>query len=122
MSHKQKIGGSVIGLVAVLSAFVFLFIGFTQHIWSPTWLVFLSIPLVSLIVDLVTKKNDPVGMVSGVVSFVCVVVYLCLGFSLNLWHPGWLVFFAVPVSGIIAKMFADDGGKDKAEETKSQGQ
>ncbi len=123
MSHKQKIGGLVISLVALLSAFVFLFVGFTEGIWSPTWLVFLSIPFVSIIVDVITKKKDPVGMVSGIVSFACIVGYLCFGFFFDLWHPGWLIFFAIPVSSIIAKMFVSaDGGKDEAEDGKSQEQ
>ncbi len=113
MDKKNTIGGSIIGLVSLLATFVFLFIGFTQGIWSPTWLVFLSIPFVSIIVDIFTKRKDIVAMVSGIVSFLCAAVYLYLGFVLHLWHPGWLIFFAVPISGIIVKMFV---GEAKAEQ------
>lgn len=110
------LGGSIIGLVSLLATFTFLFIGFTQGIWSPTWLVFLAIPFVSIIVDIFTKKKDTVAMVSGIVSFLCAVVYLYLGFGLGLWHPGWLIFFAVPISGIITKMFVGEPATEKKDD------
>lgn len=31
------------------------------------------------------------------IGIIVIVVYLILGFSFNLWHPGWLVFFLVPI-------------------------
>ncbi len=27
----------------------------------------------------------------------CILLYLCLGFIWNLWHPGWIVFLLVPM-------------------------
>ncbi len=61
-----------------------------MHIWHPTWLIFLSIPIVSAIVDVATKR-DVAGAVSGIVSIICVVVYLYLGFFHAL-HPGVAYF------------------------------
>lgn len=37
--------------------------------------------------------------IEGVWFLFAVVGYLLLGFLLNAWHPGWLIFFAVPVLG-----------------------
>lgn len=120
LDNKNKIAGSIVGLVSVLAAFAFLFIGFTQHIWHPTWLVFLVIPVVSMIADIATKKKDPVGLVSSIVSTLCAVGYLYMGFFLGLWHPGWLIFFAVPISSIITKMFVGDSQpSDNGEDTKA---
>jgi hypothetical protein len=116
MDKKNIIAGSITGLVSLIATFVFLFIGFTQGIWSPTWLVFLAIPFVSIITGIATKKNDPVALVSGIVSFLCGAVYLYMGFFLNLWHPGWLIFFAVPISSIITKMFVGDVTTEKDDE------
>jgi hypothetical protein len=116
LDKKNIIAGSIVGLVALLATFVFLFIGFTQHIWNPTWLVFLAIPFVSIITDLITKKKDTVALVSGIISFLCVAIYLYMGFFLNLWHPGWLIFFAVPISGIITKMFVGDVKPERNDE------
>ena len=31
------------------------------------------------------------------IGIIVIVVYLILGFCFNLWHPGWLVFFLVPI-------------------------
>ena len=47
---------------------------------------------------------------TGVVALLCVIIYLLLGFVWHLWHPSWIIFFAIPISGIIVKMFA--GGKE----------
>ncbi|MDE6656322.1 MAG: hypothetical protein K2J85_04940 [Anaeroplasmataceae bacterium] len=28
---------------------------------------------------------------------ITVIIYLLLGFCLDAWHPGWIVFFAIPI-------------------------
>jgi hypothetical protein len=116
LDNKNKIAGSIVALVSVLAAFAFLFIGFTQGIWHPTWLVFLIIPIVSMIADIATKKKDPVGLVSSIVSTLCVLGFLYMGFFLGLWHPGWLIFFAIPIASIITKMFVGDTPPAKKDE------
>ncbi len=30
-----------------------------------------------------------------------VIIYMLLGFLLDAWHPGWLIFFIIPVSAIL---------------------
>ncbi len=30
-----------------------------------------------------------------------VIIFLGLGYGLNAWHPGWLVFLLIPISGIL---------------------
>lgn len=37
------------------------------------------------------------GVVAGVTVLVCCIVFFLLGGIWNLWHPGWIVFFAIPV-------------------------
>ena len=100
-----KVGGAIISLTALLSAFVFLYIGFVLHTWHPTWLIFISIPIVSSIVEIATKRSVK-NAIPAIVSIICVVSYLYLGFFLGLWHPGWLIFFAIPVVQIIVGLFA----------------
>lgn len=34
---------------------------------------------------------------------ICMLIYLFIGFELQLWHPGWVIFLAVPVVPIILK-------------------
>ncbi len=112
MSKNKTFGGLVISLTALLATALFLVIGFTLQVWNPTWLVFLSIPLVSIIVDIVTNRRDIVGKVTGVVSMLCVITFLLVGFLAHTWHPTWVIFFAIPISGTIAKMFRT-GKKDE---------
>lgn len=32
---------------------------------------------------------------------IALIAYLLLGFCANAWHPGWIVFFAIPVMPLI---------------------
>lgn len=104
-TSKNKVGGAIISLTAILSTFAFLYIGFVLNTWHPTWLIFVSIPIVSSIVEIATKRNVK-GAIPAIVSIICVVSYLYMGFFLRLWHPGWLIFFAIPVVQIIVGLFA----------------
>ena len=44
-------------------------------------------------------------LLSFPVPMIVVGIYLVLGFLLNLWHPGWLIFFAIPVYYQFVSMF-----------------
>ena len=32
----------------------------------------------------------------AITPFVCLLAFLCLGFFLDAWHPGWVVFLLIP--------------------------
>ncbi len=32
---------------------------------------------------------------------ITIIIYLLLGFCANAWHPGWIVFFAIPIVPMI---------------------
>lgn len=32
---------------------------------------------------------------------ICVIIYLILGFVCDLWHPGWVVFFLIPIVPVV---------------------
>ena len=42
-------------------------------------------------------ENKFLKIFSSLVPILCVVIYLLLGFILNWWHPGWVVFFLIPI-------------------------
>lgn len=45
------------------------------------------------------------GKIVALMPFLCVAVYMGLGLSpLHLWHPGWMVFLLIPVTGILVGM------------------
>lgn len=49
------------------------------------------------------RYRDIVGVVSGATVFVCCIVYFLLGGLSDLWHPAWIVFFAIPVTPTLAE-------------------
>lgn len=43
------------------------------------------------------KKNSDNFFVAFPFSMLCVIAYLVMGFVWGLWHPGWLIFLAIPL-------------------------
>ncbi len=117
-NRNKTVGGQIVSLTALLAAAVFLIIGFTRGAWHIAWVVFLAIPIVSIIVDIAVNRKDASGKVSGIVSLLCVAAYMLMGFVWGLWHPYWIIFFAIPISGVIVKIFTaktdSDPPKDEA--------
>ena len=37
------------------------------------------------------------GLVAGITVFLSIIAYIVMGCVWGLWHPGWIVFFAIPV-------------------------
>ena len=60
------------------------------------------------------KKYDKKAIIS-LVSICSVVVFLILGFVYGMWHPGWIVFFAAPVTGAILNVMEPEK-KDSAKD------
>ena len=108
MNKQKTVGGLIVSLTALLATVVFLLLGFTQGLWPVAWLVFLAIPIVSIIVNMATNRTDIVGKITSVVSMLCVITFLLVGFLAHIWHPTWIIFFAIPISGTIAKIFTVD--------------
>lgn len=104
MSKKNELAGLVIGLVAVLSAACFFILGFMTDGWKYAWLVFLVIPVTAIVMDIITKNKDLSGSIIGIITVLAAVVFFILGFGFDKWHPGWLVFLAIPFGAIILDM------------------
>jgi len=43
------------------------------------------------------KRNKVVALM----PFLATIAYMILGFGFDLWHPGWLVYLSIPISGIV---------------------
>ena len=43
---------------------------------------------------------------TSALPLMCVVAYLLLGFLLDLWHPGWLVFLLIPILPTFFNVFS----------------
>lgn len=101
MSKKNELAGLITGLVAVLAAACFFILGFMTGGWQYSWLVFLAIPVTAITMDIVTKNKDFSGSIIGLIAVFAAAAFFVLGFVFGKWHPGWLVFLAVPISGMI---------------------
>jgi ABC-type xylose transport system permease subunit len=68
--------------------------------WGFAWIVFLSIPFVACVMEGFHRKR--VGPFTGAVAMLSVAGFMALGWFLGAWHPGWVVFLAIPAFGTIA--------------------
>ena len=82
--------------IALLVVVAYLLMGFLGSLWHPGWIIFLAIPLYHWIVRMVQDKKYS-GLPTTISVIVSVAAYLLMGFLGGLWHPGWVVFFLVPV-------------------------
>lgn len=101
MSKKNEMAGLITGLVAVIAAACFFILGFTMGVWEYAWMVFLAVPLTAIVLEVVIKNKDMSGSFIALIAIIATVVFFILGFMLDKWHPGWLVFLAIPLAAII---------------------
>ncbi len=81
----------------ILAIGVYLLLGFINKTYFGTcWVILFSIPLYYLIC-LAVKKKNVLWFFNCIVPSLCIAGYLLLGFLGGWWHPGWVIFFAVPV-------------------------
>jgi hypothetical protein len=90
--------------IALLCVVAYLLMGFLGKLWHPGWLVFFAIPLYHWGVDCVIHRRMR-GLPTFIVATVCFAVYLGLGFGLKLWHPTWVMFFAIPIVASLESFF-----------------
>ena len=74
----------------------FLLVGFILKEWHPYWAILLSIPLYYVAVAVITKGSWAI-VIDILVPIFVVCAFLLLGFLADAWHPGWVVFFAIPL-------------------------
>jgi len=101
---KKDVAGTIVGLVAILAAVAYFVLGFLLDLWHPGWLVFLAIPLTAIVVDIIKKSKDAGNVITGLITILAILAYLCMGFFLNLWHIAWVVFLLIPITAIISNI------------------
>jgi hypothetical protein len=91
--------------IGLIVAIIYVVVGVLTGKWHPTWLIFFAIPLYHWAVDVIKNKR-----IKGLPTFVAVVVsltvFLAVGFSLQKWHPAWLVFFVIPLTSALEFFFS----------------
>lgn len=96
IKRKKDVRNKFIALMPFISVITFMAIGLSSGIWHPTWMVFLSIPVVAIILN--TKPKE---MLIALMPFASVTIFILLGTYQDLWNPGWLVFLSIPMMALI---------------------
>ncbi len=50
-----------------------------------------------------TTNRD--NRITALMPFISLIIFMILGFGFGKWHPGWLVFLAIPMTAIIVNAF-----------------
>lgn len=96
---KSRIARKISAVTPLLSALIFLILGFCFDLWHPGWVVFLLIPLVEIVMSIPEKGK---GKWTSIAFIVSLIGYLLIGFLAKIWHPSWLIFFLIPITAVIA--------------------
>lgn len=81
----------------VLIVGVYLLLGFLHTPYFRTcWVIIFTIP-VYYFISVAVKKRSVEWIFNCIVPILCIAAYLLLGFLGGWWHPGWVVFFAIPL-------------------------
>lgn len=83
----------IVSATPIICLALYLTIGFVFHVWHPTWLIFMLIPIMPTVLYGFKKGKNIVMLVTTLITFI---TFLALGFS-GYWHPGWLVLFIIPI-------------------------
>ncbi|MCK9236389.1 MAG: DUF1700 domain-containing protein [Acholeplasmataceae bacterium] len=82
--------------ITVITAIIgFLLLGILLNGWAYGWMIFLLIPIVSILLSNTKSK------MSAITPFLAVIIFFTLGYFFNLFHLSWLVFLFIPVVSII---------------------
>ncbi len=60
--------------------------------WHPTWIILLTIPLLSTLVSAIRKRKlSYFGY-----PILTIIIFLWQGFTQSMWHPTWVIFLTIP--------------------------
>ena len=99
------ISGIVCGGLVLFGIATYLILGVLKGLWYPYWVIIpccaLGCGIVSIVFSFFNRKrcqkklshgeNPYTGGVCGIVMLVCIITYLIIGVTLNLWHPYWII-------------------------------
>jgi len=75
----------------------YLVMGFLWDLWHPGWMLFFAIPVYYELVSMLATREIRKKLNRFPIAVLCVAAYLLLGFYLDLWHPGWIIFLLIPL-------------------------
>jgi len=87
--------------VPLIIVAAYLLLGFLFGLWHPGWMLFFAIPIYYQLTAMAAAQTLRKRLNLFPMALLCVVLYLLLGFFLDLWHPGWVVFLLIPVYHVL---------------------
>lgn len=109
--RKRQIEWAISGIVWSLFIIAYLLLGFLLGMWGTMWILVFIPDIIMSVFRCVRKRRVREFNITFVVLFVFFLVNLVLFPELNLWHPMWVVFLAIPVFYIFVNFFEHLLGK-----------
>ena len=78
----------IVAIMPFLTTIVFFLLGNLLNAWHPGWLVFLLIPLASILSRKKTDKN-------ALIFWVILIIFILSGTFYNAWAPAWALFLII---------------------------
>jgi len=95
-------------IVPLLTVAAYLFIGFEWGLWHPGWLIFFVIPNFYQFCAMARAQSLRSIANCFPIATLCLPTYLIMGFFFGMWHPGWIIFLAIPAYYMLVNsMFKD---------------
>ncbi|MDD4988644.1 MAG: hypothetical protein PHS68_07105 [Candidatus Izemoplasmatales bacterium] len=82
--------------LAILFVIIYIGFGIWLKTWGFLWMIFLLIPMVSII-----RKVKGSRKIVALMPFLSLIVFFSLGYFLGAWHVAWMAFLSIPVTGIL---------------------
>lgn len=82
--------------------------GFIWGLWHPVWILLILFPVITGTMNAYKERDEYYGAFWNKlpISLVIVMLYLYLGFVLDKWHPGWIIFLFIPLYyGVVKAAF-----------------
>ena len=86
--------GILSGSLALIMTIIYFVVCFNHpNEWSRLWIIYFGVVIIPSIVKAI--KNRRFCQFNYAILVTC--AFMGLGFYLDLWHPGWIVFLSIPV-------------------------
>ena len=90
--------GTIEGGLCILATIAYILLGSLLGLWGSAWVLFLVPEILCSIMRAIRKKNAQHFNMAFLATFVF--FFVCMwypGLDAQLWHPMWVVFFAIPL-------------------------
>lgn len=96
---KGKVAKKITAVTPLLATVAFLVLGLFFDAWHPGWAVFLSIPVVEILLNIYVQEGKAKWV--SIACIVSIIAYVGLGIYTGWWLKIWVVFFLIPITAIL---------------------